>query len=185
MAAVPKVRRQWLIIALAWILAALTALPVLGHWKANPPGAFCTHLAIDASYVAVALLCYAFFRTESKQLGRSRAIALVVLIFLLSSFVNHIHSFNVDHASNYAPPFSNEMLQEHLQNQVVNLSPSAIPHSYRFLPNAAVYWLQVGDVRFDVARDIYRRLAGLVLFYRCSASLVFTAIYSAESLLCS
>jgi len=98
-------------------------------------------------------------------MGIKRAVALVFLIFLLSSTTNQIHNFNVDRASNYAPPFSNETLQEHLQEAVIRLSPSAVPHSYRFLPNALVYCLQLSGVRFDAARDIYRLITGLLLFY--------------------
>jgi len=133
--------------------------------RAGPPSAFRTHLAIDLSYLAAVLICWSFYRAESQHLPRSRAAALVLLVFLVSSFVNHIHRFSVDQASNYAPPLSNEMLQEHLQTQVIELSPGMIPHSYRFLPNGLVYWLQIAGVRFDSARDIYRLLVGLVLFY--------------------
>lgn len=152
-------------LSIVWAGAIVAIAPVLLHWTAPAVSAFRTHLAIDLSYVAAALLCYWFARVESRQLGWPRAIGLAVLIFLLASVTNQIHSFNVDHASNYAPPLTNESLQEHLQQAVVQLSPGAVPHSYRFLPNALVYWLQLGGVRFDAARDIYRLLTGLLLFY--------------------
>jgi len=160
----PK-RLQWLIIAVTWTIAALAVSPVLLRWTAGRPSAFRTHVAIDLSYVAAAILCYAFFRVESTRLERSRAIALVAMIFLLASVTNQIHSFNVDQASNYAPPLANAALQEYLQEEVVHLSPAVVPHSYRFLPNALVYWLQLAGVRFDAARDIYRLLTGLLIFY--------------------
>jgi hypothetical protein len=80
-------------------------------------------------------------------LGLKRAIGLAILMLVLTAVTNQVHSFNVDQASNYAPPLSNELLQEQLQAQVVQLSPGAMPHSYRFLPNALVYWLQIGGVR--------------------------------------
>jgi hypothetical protein len=158
-------RRKAMVVAIAWAMAALTVMPVIFQWTAPAPSPFRTHLATDLSYAAAALLCYALVRAESRHLGRSRALALIVLIFLLSSFTNQIHSFNVDNASNYAPPTSNEVLQERLQEAVIHLSPGVVPHSYRFLPNAMVYWLQLAGVRFDAARDIYRLLTGILLFY--------------------
>jgi hypothetical protein len=143
----------------------LAILPVICRWKPPPPGPLATHLALDSAYVAAVLLCYLFYRKEVAGLSRSRAAALVFLIFLFSSFTNQIHSFSVDHATNYAPPIPNEIWQEQLQQQVIQLSPKAVPHSYRFLPNGIVLWMQLAGVRFDAARDIYRLLTGLLLFY--------------------
>ena len=158
-----KLNWRWLI--LAWLSAIVIVLPIFLHWKAPAPSAFRTHLAIDLSYFAVLLICTGFIKIELHRLGKRRALSLVFFILLLTALTNQIHSFNVDHASNYAPALTNESIQEHLQDQVVELSPVAVPHSYRFLPNALVYCLQLCGVRFDAARDIYRLLAGLLLFY--------------------
>ncbi len=48
---------------------------------------------------------------------------------------------------------------------MVHLDPSVLPHSYRFLPNAIVFWLQIFRVDFAVASEIFRSLTGLVVFY--------------------
>jgi hypothetical protein len=156
--------RSWILVA-AWSGALLAILPVVCRWQPPPPRPLATHLALDVAYALAALLCYSFYRKELPQLGRPRAAALVFLVFLLSSVANQIHSFNVDHATNYAPPIANETWQEQLQQRVIQLSPGATPHSYRFLPNGLVLWMQSGGVRFDAARDIYRLLSGLLLFY--------------------
>lgn len=76
-----------------------------------------------------------------------------------------MHNYNVDSALHYFPLFSNLTWQEQLQREVVQLSPAAAPHSYRFLPNAIVFWMQLGGARFDVGRDMYRLVVGLFLFY--------------------
>lgn len=156
---------KWLSLAAVWASAALAGCPLFFHWNAPPPTALRTHIAIDLSYVAASLICYSIYRSEWSRLGPRRALSLVLLVFLLTSFVNKIHNFNVDRASNYVAGISNKTFQENLQESVIHLSPSAVPHSYRFLPNAMVFWMQLGGVRFDAARDIYRLLVGLILFY--------------------
>jgi len=155
---------KWFKLSAVWILAASAVCPLFLHWTAPAPSSFRTHAAIDLAYVAAALICYCFYRAEWR-LGARRAVSLALLIFLLSTFVNKIHHVNVDLASSYVPSIPNEAFQEQLQNAVTRLSPYDVPHSYRFLPNALVFCLQLGGVRFDAARDIYRLLVGLVLFY--------------------
>ena len=129
------------------------------------PRAVNTHLAFDVGYAVAAVILYAFYRKEAPQLGPRRAIALVFLVFLLSSFTNEDHSFVVDRSSDYMPTIQNETLQEEMQEHVVELDPRAVPHSYRFLPNSIVLWIQLAGVRYDAARDIYRMLAGLLIYY--------------------
>ncbi len=161
----PRTRnRRWAVLAIIWALAVFAVLPVIFHVPAPPPRISRTALAIQLGYVAAALICYCFYRIESPRLGRSGAIGLVFSVFLLTSIANHIHYVNVDHGR-YFFAISNEGWQENLQNDVVRLSPEAVPHSYRFLPNGIVRWIQLGSVRFDVARDVFRLLSGLLLFY--------------------
>lgn len=167
--------QKWFTLASVWVLAALAVLPVLAHWSAPPPSQFRTHIAIDLGYLVACGICWSIHRKESARLGWRRALGLVLLVFLLSTFLNEIHSYNVDHASNYIATIPNQTLQEQLQDSVIHLSPGAAPHSYRFLPNAIVFWMQLGGVRFDAARDIYRLLAGLLLFY---AMYRFAGIYT-------
>ncbi len=133
------------------------------HWTPGVPRVSRTLLAMELQYVLAAALCYWFYRAESKRLESSQAIGLVFLIIALTMFVNQMHGLYVDHASNWPP--SNLAWQERLQELVIALSPAALPHSYRFLPNSIVLWMQLFRVRFDVARDIYRLFSGLLLFY--------------------
>ncbi len=157
--------KKRLILIVVWAFAAVASLPVLFHWAAPPPRISRTNLAVELGYAAAALLCYWMYRSESRRLSRSQALALAFSVFLLTSVVNNLHNFNVDRVSNLFPYATNEVWQEQLQNNVVNLAPGVAPHSYRFLPNGIVRWIEMGHVRFRVAADIYRLLSGLLLFY--------------------
>lgn len=156
--------RSVLALAVIWLLAAVAVLPVILHWTAPPPSALRTHLAIDLSYAGVAVICFGLYRLELRRLNRSQAFALVFLVFLLSNIANQLHSVYVDHSSSYFG-YPNAVWQEMVQKLVVELSPAGLPHSYRLLPNAMVFWMQLGGVRFDAARDIYRLITELLLFY--------------------
>lgn len=160
-----KPTRKLLALTAAWVFAALAISPVILHWSAPPASPFRTHIAIDISYLVAVCICWRIYHVESRPLGRRRGLALVFLVFLLSSFVNQVHHFDVDSASNYVASIPNEVFQEHLQESVTRLSPDAVPHAYRFLPNAIVFWMQLAGVRYDAARDSYRLLVGLLLFY--------------------
>src|SRR5206468_2400779 len=48
---------------------------------------------------------------------------------------------------------------------VIQRSPVSAPHSYRFLPNAIVRWMQLTGLDYGTARDLYRLIFGLLLFY--------------------
>lgn len=158
-------RKRQLYLLLAWLLAALAVAPVLLRLAPPPPSAFSTHLALDLGYLALALVSWRIFQIEKSRLGPRLALALVFLVILLSAVLNHIHNVNVDRAANYIQGVPNDTLQQQLHKSVLALSPGAAPHSYRFLPNAVVLSMQLAGVRFDTARDLYRALANLLLFY--------------------
>ncbi len=86
------------------------------------------------------------------------------LIFALTSVTNNVHRYYIDRGSNFSTT-PNLNWQIELQNSVINLLPTVSPHSYRFLPNSLVRWMQVSGVSFETARDIYRLLIGILLFY--------------------
>ncbi len=157
-------RRRWVILALVWGLAAFSSLPILFHWAARTPRLSRTTLALELGYAAAALICFCIYRIECHRLPRSQAFTLVFLVFLLNGFANHIHAVDVDYA-----PQSNDMSnvdwQKMVQNAVVQSDPRVLPHSYRFLPNGIVRWLERHSVSFEAARDLYRLLSGLLLFY--------------------
>ena len=157
--------RRWRILALAWGLTALAVLPAVFHWGAPSPFAYPDrYLEIAFAYLVASVLCYSIYRAESPRLTQSQAIILVFFILLLTSVINNLHSFNVDHATNYfAEP--NLAWQTDLQNSVIRLDPRSLPHSYRFLPNSIVRWLELGHIDYDSARDFYRLIFGLLLFY--------------------
>jgi hypothetical protein len=84
---------------------------------------------------------------------------------LLTSIVNNLHYRNVDHGVSYFRELQNWQWESELQDLVIGLNPANLPHSYRFLPNAFVRWLQLGRLNFEQARDVYRLIFGFLLFY--------------------
>jgi len=160
----PWSRRRWLTLALVWAFAALSAVPILFHWTARSPRISRTTLALEIGYTAAALICVWIYRVESRRLPKSQAGALVFLVFLLTGVANNVHAINIDYAPK-SGDMSNAEWQKMLQNAVVESSPGVLPHSYRFLPNGIVRWLESHSVSFETARDLYRLLAGLLLFY--------------------
>jgi hypothetical protein len=149
-----------------WASAAFAVWPILRHRLASQPWEWRTRLSIVVSYAIAAFIIYRFCRVESRRLDRSRIAILVILIFVLTCFVNRIHHYFVDEGSLWpSSNLTNLRWQENVQTEVAKLSPGAFPHSYRFLPNGIVFWMQICRINFDTARDIYRLLVGLLLFY--------------------
>ena len=157
-------KQKWRILAGAWAAAAFFAWPILKHRVIPTDWEWRTTLALILGYGFAVFLLSRFYRAESHRLGRSQNLILAILIFLLTAFVNQIHYYFIDQGSLF-PYATNLVWQERLQRDVINLSPAVLPHSYRFLPNGIVLWMQLCRVDFHVARDIYRLVFGLLLFY--------------------
>jgi hypothetical protein len=157
-------KKNW-ILALVWAATLFCIWPILRHRTILAHWEWRTRLATILSYVLAAFLGYLFYRTESRRgLDRSRAVIVVVLICLLTSVVNQIHHSFVDEGTVLG--YENNLAwQEGLQIAVVQFKPAAIPHSYRFLPNGIVLWMQICRIDYHAARDIYRLVCNLFLFY--------------------
>ena len=158
-------RRPWLIAGI-WIAAAVVSLPFLFGWPAPPPatGIFAAfHTA--GGYLLVLALCYVFYRVESVRLPRRPALALVFLILLLAKLINRIHFFTVDWGRQAFRTMENTPWQIMLQNNIILHTPSFSPHAARFLPNAFVRWLEIAGWSFPAARDLYRLLFVMLVFY--------------------
>ncbi len=104
------------------------------------------------------------YRVEVRRLSRRRALTLIFLIFLLTCVTNSVHRFYVDHSAVSATS-SNLAWQIEVQERVMESSPAVAPHSYRFLPNSIVRWMQLCRFSYESARDTYRLIFGLVLYY--------------------
>lgn len=159
-------RKKWLIIALAWAATAFLTWPILRHRPILVHSKFRTDAAIAIGYAACAALLYWCYRAESRRLDRSRAFILIILIALLTCFTNQIHHYFVDEGNIWPAAFqmNNLQWQERLQIAIAR-GDLVVPHVYRFLPNGVVLWMQLLRINFDVARDIYRWIVGLLLLY--------------------
>jgi high-affinity Fe2+/Pb2+ permease len=129
-------------LALVWACALFCIWPILRHRTVLAHWEWRTRIATILSYVVAAFLGYLFYRTESRRgLDRSRALILVILIFLLTSVVNQIHHSFVDEGAVFG--YENNLAwQEGLQIAVVQFNPVAVPHVYRFLPDGIVLWMR-------------------------------------------
>jgi hypothetical protein len=157
-------RRKLLVLISVWVLTIIAALPALLRWTAIPKAD--SKLVQYLGYAVVAAICAYIYRHESRHLTRSRAFVVVFLVFLLTCIVNSIHRVFVDNGVPYLERYVSNVLWQGLVNDlVIQLSPYAIPHSYRFLPNAIVRWFQLGGLAFEPARDLYRLIFGILLFY--------------------
>lgn len=162
---VPRINRNGLILALAWILAAVAVLPILFHWHAGPPRISRTRLAWQICYPVAFLICGAIYWAESRQASRKQGLIVAFSCLFLTGIVNNVHRYYIDQGPAVFAYASNENWQETLQQNVVILNPGVAPHSYRFLPNGIVQWLQIARVDYRSAADTYRLLTGLLLFY--------------------
>jgi hypothetical protein len=160
-----SLNRTWVVITVAWLLCILAILPVLFHWPAATPRISRTQLAIWIGYATALVLCVLIYRAESRRTHARYAAAVALLTLFLTAVVNNVHSYSVDQVTNMFPYTTNEKWQETLQNNVINLRSDVAPHSYRFLPNGIVRWLEVRHVSFRAAADIYRLEFGILLFY--------------------
>lgn len=157
-------RRRWGVVLAAWAAAFVVACPVIFHWTAPAAAVWPTRMAFVFCLAVAAVLCGLFYRTEIKRVGRAQAMSLVVILAVVTLVSCYLHHVFVDHG-HYFGMMENTEWQLSLQRDVVRLSPAVLPHSYRFLPNALVYWFQMAGVDFNIASQVYRVLVGLVLFY--------------------
>jgi hypothetical protein len=140
------------------VATAIALLPVLLHLP--PPvgqGAGIAFVYLPALLAAVA--CYQFDRTFSRR-EKAEALFICVAFAFLS---NYLHIWLVDLAPGL--PISTLDWQIDLHKSVLDLRPEVLPHSYRFLPNSLVRLFEQVTGDFSSARDSYRNLFGVLLFY--------------------
>lgn len=151
-------RANWMVVGAVLIATAIALLPVFLHLPAPPAeGAGTAFLYLPALLAAVA--CYLFCRPFSKKETAEALLVCVALSFL----TNYLHSWLVDVAP--GAPASPLEWQVGLHNSVIALRPDVLPHSYRFLPNSLVRLFEQVTGDFASARDSYRNLFGVLLFF--------------------
>jgi len=153
------------LLLLIWALAAVAILPALFHWPARPQTALASLVVKYSARLVALAIGYFVYRSELWRLPRRQALAFAFLVLLLTLVVSHIHRINVDQSSTYFDDQSNTQWQISVQNQVILLSDSELPHSYRFLPNAIVRWMEFGGAGYNEGRDAYRLIFTVPLFW--------------------
>ncbi len=134
------------LVPLVWPEAFLIADP------ASSPNLWgcCAALLIPAGTMAVAwmrLLPY----------GRSEKIAALACLAVLSAWCVDLHYTTVDLANFSGPPFvDNVDWQQQLHAGILHLERDSLPHSYRFLPDCIVAWIELLTRHYLAAALIYR-----------------------------
>ncbi len=159
-------RARQLALLSAWAAALVALLPVVFHWGAHPVvRGLSRALRIVPLYLLVLLIGYGIYRVEQRRLGRTCAVSLLLLTFLLTILINFLHYQIVDQGTKVFPFMTNLQWQVWVHNATVDLSPEVLPHSYRFLPSGIVRWMEIAGISYTSARSLYRFLFGVLLFY--------------------
>ena len=150
---------SWVVVGLVLVGLAIGLLPLLLHLSPpSSPGIGPVFAYFPA--IVVAFLCYALDRTSKRKEKIDSLLLCVVFTFLTT----YLHVWLVD-LGRYFSEASNLEWQVFMQKSVLALSPDTLPHSYRFLPNSVVRLFEQVTGDFAVARDTYRNLFGVLLFY--------------------
>jgi hypothetical protein len=157
---------NWIIVLLVLLGVAVALLPVVLHLPAPTGRGYGMVFVYLPALVAVGA-CYALDRTFIKREKAEALFFCVVFAFLTT----YLHIWLVD-LGQYFREFNNLDWQIYLHDAVVNLRADAapdkirtIPDVYRFLPNSLVRLLEQITGDFSTARDGYRNLFGVLLFY--------------------
>ena len=154
------------LLIIIWVLAAIALLPLIFQWPVPPPlTGFAQQFVVGLRFPLAFAICYWIYRIERKTLERHQAATVAYFAFLLTAVINNLHGVMVDRGVNFFPNLTNADLQYTLHHAVMILSPTVIPHAYRFLPNCIVRWMELAGINFFAARDIYRMVFGILIFY--------------------
>lgn len=159
-------QRVWLHVAI-WTLTLIAILPAIFHWQAHTPavGVGKTLRSLVLNLIVLGI-CYLIYRTERRHMSASSALSLVILFFVLTGTVNFMHKYMVDYGGHHFGPLTHDVdWQIFFHNGVINLDPGFLPHTYRFLPNAVVRWMEIAGISFVQARNTYRLYFMLLIFY--------------------
>jgi len=157
-------KRNALTVAVVWVLATIASLPFLLKWHA-PTLAESAGLPIAVGWLIVCGVCYGIYHLEARRLPSRWAVIVTLFIIILTATTNNLHHNLVDYSRDAFPGVANTSWQAGLEDAVIQWSRFDVPHTYRFLPNSIVRWMQLAGLDFADARDFYRDLVGLLLFY--------------------
>lgn len=155
-------RTNWKWIGLTLLLALLVLLPVFLRLPAptdNGPHILAQLFVRYGLVILATAGCYFF---DGKLTSQEKRDALL-LCLVLTLLTNYLHLWLVDNAS-YSWG-ANRSVQMELHEAAIMSKAESLPHSYRFLPDAVIRWLEQLSHDFDSARDGYRNIFNLFVFY--------------------
>ena len=150
-------RTNWLVVGLVLVGVVVSLLPIVLHLSApSNRGAGPVFAYLPA--ILAAVLCYAL----DPALAKREKATVLYLCVALAFLTTYLHVWMVDIGPFRGGP---NLWQLAMHQAVIDLSPDRLPHSYRFLPNSLVRLFEQVTGDFAVARDSYRNLFGVLIFY--------------------
>jgi hypothetical protein len=149
----PRGHQDRLVAAILIGLAIVATAPI--WWKEFPlvPKTSTWAGWIFALLVPVACVGVAFLMLTDRPRRRAAIAALLVGLSFVST---DLHDSNVDEAKFFTHYGTNSRWQEDLHQWVLGLEFRERPHSYRFLADCVIRWLELGTGDFAAARVLYR-----------------------------
>ena len=111
--------------------------------------------------IGTVVLCY---RIKIDCLPKDK-LTLFVLLLLLSMLLVDIHYISIDKTGHYFPTISNHQWQIIVHESIMTLDPRVIPHTYRFLPDSMVRFIEFFTGDFSYARSLYRHTFMFLLLF--------------------
>lgn len=161
-----KSRRSAAIVILGIVLVVIALAPIYvrgfpSQWNLGPGGRLAA-LGVALMFPPAAVVVCLCLSRDLAPYERFQLIALVVLLSLLAT---DLHYSNVDLGQYFHDVPENVTWQQQLHADVLNRSAEVIPHSYRFLPNGIVRWLELLTGKFLAASLIYRLTLTIALLF--------------------
>lgn len=147
-------------------VTAISLVPLLDPELFTPSGERSAWLGLLGTLLALlvpaAALALSWWLLRDVRPAGSR-ILLLLLLAIGAALLTEIHRTTIDNGVYLGQRISNTEWQLLVQGWVLHLEPGAIPHSYRFLPNAFTALIEFLSGSYLFARWIYRATFGLLL----------------------
>lgn len=154
-------RRNATVVVGLTIVALLPMFAPRAFVSATPPTGLAAVVAYALALLVPCAAAVAAWRLVPAPSGRRKAV-LILLFSILAAHLTLLHLRLVDQAS-YFPGQGNTQWQAEMNDANVTRDPTAIPHSYRFLPDSLVQLFETLTGSFVFSRTVYRVTFGFLL----------------------
>lgn len=96
---------------------------------------------------------------------KKEKVSLFIFLILLAMLLADLHYIFIDKTGYYFPTVSNHRWQLTIHEAVMALDPRVIPHTYRFLPDSIVRFIEFFTGDYSYARSLYRNTFMFILLF--------------------